>query len=111
MNLRRMATFIVAAALAAPALAPAQSVSGTIGRVMAGYDDWYGVRFYLTAMEDATGGVCSPVFVYTEPSPANAGHKGKVAVFTMAYLTGKRVTFAVAPGRGGYCAIVEGYVE
>ena len=82
-------------------------VQGTITKVHAGKDGWFGVRFYLDKTSDTTNGQCNSLFVYTEPD-VNSGHNSKVAVFTAAYLAGKSVTFSVEIGRENYCKIFEG---
>jgi hypothetical protein len=85
----------------------AASLTGTIQSVFAGPDQSFGVRFYLSIIDNQASGVCNSVFVYTEPE-VGSGHKEKVAVFTAAYLAGKTVTLTVAAGRDGYCKLVEG---
>jgi hypothetical protein len=47
---------------------------------------------------------------YTEPE-ANSGHKNMVAIFAMAYLAGKPVTFYVDEGKSGYWKLLEGSVN
>lgn len=86
------------------------SVSGTIVRVHAGTDGWFGVRFYLDVSNDATGGVCNSAFVYSEPETGN-GHKEKVAVLLAAYLADKKVALTVGEGRNGYCKLLEGFIH
>jgi len=83
--------------------------TGTIRNVMAGADNWYGVRFFLNISSSDINGECNHLFFYTEPEP-DSGHKNMVAVFTAAYLTNKTVTFTVIKGRNGFCKIVEGYM-
>ena len=105
---------LVLAAAAAAATAPSVALAvgnivGTVNAVMAGNDNWYGVRFYLNITNDQTLGQCNTSFVYTEPE-LDSGHKNKVAVFTAAYLAGKSVNFTVVSGRGGYCKLLEGIV-
>ncbi|HMU66142.1 MAG TPA: hypothetical protein PKE57_03285 [Cellvibrionaceae bacterium] len=88
----------------------AGSVSGTISQVMAGQDNWYGVRFYLNITNNQTNGECNPSFVYVEPE-AGSGYQAKVSVFLAAYLAGKTVDMTVTAGRGGYCKIFEGVMR
>ena len=85
-------------------------VVGTINRVHAGNDNWYGVRSYLDITSDQSNGVCDTAFVYTEPKPDN-GHNQKVAVFLAAYMAGKPVSMTIAAGRGGFCELVEGSTQ
>ena len=92
---------------AIPGLSHAGYVEGYITQVFAGKDAWYGVRFYLNVTSNQANNECNPMFVYSEPE-TGSGHKEKVAVFTSAYLVGKKVGLTVENGRGGFCKIVEG---